>query len=85
MDGREEQIADETLDRPPYSSFDFTQLYNLTMPFAQARPADPLPAGRKGDYKQEHMTRDTWGASITWEEWEEKARDHVDGLMARRR
>ncbi|RSH91026.1 hypothetical protein EHS25_010202 [Saitozyma podzolica] len=41
--------------------------------------------GRKGDYKQEHMTRDTWGASIIWEEWEEKVRDHVDALMARRR
>jgi hypothetical protein len=55
------------------------------MPFARACPADALSAGRKGDYKQEHMTRDTWGASIIWEEWEEKVRDHVDALMARRR
>jgi hypothetical protein len=30
------------------------------------------------------MTRDTWLASIIWEEWEAGGREHVDKLMARR-
>jgi hypothetical protein len=40
-------------------------------------------AGRKGDYKEDCMTRDTWVASVIWEEWEERVREHVDRLMAR--
>lgn len=40
-------------------------------------------AGRQGVEKSECMVRDTFMASVTWYEWEEGVRDHVDKLMAR--
>ena len=30
------------------------------------------------------MARDTWCASVIWEEWQAGVRDNVDKLMARR-
>ncbi|WWC66433.1 uncharacterized protein I206_100335 [Kwoniella pini CBS 10737] len=41
--------------------------------------------GRKGDYQEDQMTRDSWLASIGWDQWEEGIREHVDKLMARRK
>ncbi|KAK4687051.1 hypothetical protein P7C73_g3067, partial [Tremellales sp. Uapishka_1] len=41
--------------------------------------------GRKGEQDEKQMTRDTWVASIQWEEWEGGVREHVDKLMARRK
>lgn len=40
--------------------------------------------GRPGDAKPGQMSRDSWLASITWMEWEESVKKHVDALMARR-
>jgi hypothetical protein len=40
-------------------------------------------AGRK-DVEKQGMVRDNWFSSVTWEEWEDSVRDHVDKLMARR-
>ncbi|WWC86175.1 uncharacterized protein L201_001048 [Kwoniella dendrophila CBS 6074] len=41
--------------------------------------------GRKGDRFEDQMTRDSWLASISWDQWEGGVRDHVDKLMARRK
>ncbi|KAK8865855.1 hypothetical protein IAR55_001003 [Kwoniella newhampshirensis] len=41
--------------------------------------------GRKGDYLEDQMTRDSWLASISWDQWEGGVRDHVDKLMARKK
>lgn len=30
------------------------------------------------------MSRDSWLACITWQDWENGAREHIDKLMARR-
>lgn len=41
--------------------------------------------GRKGDYREACMSRDTWVGSITWQDWEKGgSREHVDKLIARR-
>ncbi|WWC62707.1 uncharacterized protein I303_105304 [Kwoniella dejecticola CBS 10117] len=49
-----------------------------------------LPPGKEGarvgrqDVRQsDGQVRDDWYASVTWYEWEEGVRDHVDGLMSR--
>ena len=42
-----------------------------------------LAEGRRGE-KEALFGRDTWIASVIWEEWEDGTRDHVDKLMARR-
>ncbi|WRT64075.1 uncharacterized protein IL334_001003 [Kwoniella shivajii] len=41
--------------------------------------------GRKGDYQEDQMTRDSWLACISWDQWEDGVRDHLDQLMARRK
>ncbi|WWC99613.1 hypothetical protein V866_006517 [Kwoniella sp. B9012] len=41
--------------------------------------------GRKGDYQEDQMTRDSWLACISWDQWEDGVREHVDQLMARRK
>lgn len=41
-------------------------------------------AGRKGDRYENQMQRDNWYAAVTFEDWENGVRDHVDKLMARR-
>ncbi|WWD17961.1 hypothetical protein CI109_102406 [Kwoniella shandongensis] len=41
--------------------------------------------GRKGDYLEDQMTRDSWLASISWDQWEGGAREHIDKLMARKK
>ncbi|OCF73740.1 hypothetical protein I204_05584 [Kwoniella mangroviensis CBS 8886] len=41
--------------------------------------------GRKGDYQEDQMTRDSWLACISWDQWEDGVREHVDKLMARRK
>lgn len=43
-----------------------------------------LVAGRQGVRNADCMVRDNWYASVTWDEWEEGVRDHIDQLMARR-
>ena len=43
-----------------------------------------MAAGRKGTKWEARMVRDSWVASVTWEEWETQVRDHVDRLMARK-
>lgn len=40
-------------------------------------------AGRKGD-REDHPSRDTWVASVYWEEWENGVKEHIDKLIARR-
>lgn len=40
--------------------------------------------GRPDDAKPGHPARDSWLASITWNDWEEGTRAHIDALMARR-
>ncbi|WVR06447.1 hypothetical protein IAU60_003478 [Kwoniella sp. DSM 27419] len=40
--------------------------------------------GRQNVRQAEGQVRDDWFASVTWYEWEERVRDHVDKLMARR-
>ncbi|KAK1925785.1 acyl-CoA N-acyltransferase [Papiliotrema laurentii] len=40
-------------------------------------------AGRKGE-DEECASRDTWVASVYWEEWQDGVREHVDKLMARK-
>lgn len=40
-------------------------------------------AGRKGE-REECPSRDTWVASVYWEEWENGVREHIDTLMARK-
>lgn len=42
-----------------------------------------IPAGRRGE-REDCPSRDTWVASVFWEEWENGVRDHVDALMSRR-
>lgn len=39
--------------------------------------------GRQGVENAQCMVRDTFMASVTWYEWEEGVREHVDKLMAR--
>ncbi|WVQ97194.1 hypothetical protein IAU59_004304 [Kwoniella sp. CBS 9459] len=42
--------------------------------------------GRKGDYREDCDSRDSWLACITWQDWENGgAREHIDKLMARRK
>jgi hypothetical protein len=41
-------------------------------------------AGRKGDRYDNQMQRDNWYAAVTFEDWENGVRDHVDKLIARR-
>ena len=40
-------------------------------------------AGRKGE-REDCPSRDTWVASVFWEEWENGVKEHVDALMARK-
>ena len=40
--------------------------------------------GRKGTYNEDHIVRDNWWASVTWEDWDGGVREHIDRLMARR-
>lgn len=42
-----------------------------------------IVAGRKGE-REDCASRDTWVASVYWEEWENGVRDHIDALMARK-
>jgi RimJ/RimL family protein N-acetyltransferase len=41
-------------------------------------------AGRKGDYREDCMSRDTFVGSITWQDWENGSKEHIDKLMARK-
>lgn len=50
------------------------------IPDASSNPT----AGRKGTYNEDHMVRDNWWASVTFEDWDAGVRDHIDRLMARR-
>ncbi|WVQ85463.1 hypothetical protein IAT38_007628 [Cryptococcus sp. DSM 104549] len=47
---------------------------------------DGARPGRKGDYKEDCMSRDSWLGSISWDQWEGEGgvREHIDKLMARR-
>jgi len=47
-------------------------------------PGPEQEEGRQGTYNEDHMVRDNWWASVTWEDWEGGVREHVDRLMARR-
>ncbi|OCF37015.1 hypothetical protein I317_02662 [Kwoniella heveanensis CBS 569] len=40
--------------------------------------------GRQGVRNADHQVRDDWYSSVTWYEWEESVREHIDKLMARR-
>ncbi|GMK57360.1 hypothetical protein CspeluHIS016_0401940 [Cutaneotrichosporon spelunceum] len=40
--------------------------------------------GRPGVRRADCMQRDTWMASVTWQDWEGGVREHVDKLMTRR-
>jgi len=47
-------------------------------------PGAEQEEGRQGTYNADHMVRDNWWASVTWEDWEGGVREHIDRLMARR-
>ena len=50
--------------------------------FSQRR-CELTTAGRKGE-REDHPSRDTWVASVYWEEWENGVKEHIDALMARK-
>lgn len=55
---------------------------STTAKAANASRADRTE-GRQGVENAQCMVRDTFMASVTWYEWEEGVREHVDKLMAR--